>query len=266
VASLVAGGASDADADTLGVAVVALGNPGKATYQYQLSGGAWQNMPAVSESAALLLPASAKVRVVPKLNANGTVNLYLRAWDGSAGVAGGALDLHTRYGGIGTVSAAYSIAKASIAPVNDAPVLNPGNSTTVGYKRGGTAVLIFPSTATLTDVDSNTFAAGRLVLSGLLAGDVISLSGRFSYSGTSVLYTPDGQPPITIGTRNAGGGVGTSLTITFNSQATLDLAQRLLRNLRFSTTGAAGTRSLSVVAYDDQNAASATITRTINVT
>ena len=42
---------------------------------------------------ALLLPGDGRVRFIPKLNFNGTVQLFYRAWDQSAGTVGGALEL-----------------------------------------------------------------------------------------------------------------------------------------------------------------------------
>lgn len=266
VSSLFSGRASDVDGDPLGVAVVALGNPGKGQYQFQLSGGSWTTISSASETSATLLPVDARMRFLPNPDFNGTVSLYFRAWDGTQGSAGNKLDVTNQRGGAGCVSAAYATATYTVSPVNDAPVLAASLANPVGYTHGTAPILFMGANSTVTDVDSPNFRNGQLKVTGIGAGDVIALSGRFYFSGADVLYTPDGQPAVVLGTRNAGGGSGTDLTITFTStQATLDLVTRLIRNLRFSTTGPSGGRSLAVQVSDDQQAWSNTVARTINV-
>jgi acetyl esterase/lipase len=265
VGNLLKGNATDSDGDSLGMAVVSLGSPRQGDYQYRLNGGNWMSMPSVSETSALLLPASASVRFVPKADMNGTVSFYFRAWDGSGGTAGGIVDLTSERGGKGFASSAYAKAICTVTPVDDAPTLTPSLASPIGYTRGQAAVLLLGATTTVRDVDSATFAAGQLQVTGVAAGDVLSLGGRFSFQGTSVLYSPDGQSAIVIGTRNAGGGEGANLTIQFASTATLDLVQRLVRSLQFRTTGATGARSLQVSLSDDQQQVSNVVSCTVSV-
>jgi hypothetical protein len=265
VSNVLAGIALDADGDTLGIAVIGLGSPSKGTYQFQLSGGAWTNIGTVSETSALLLPATALVRFVPNANFNGSVNFLFRAWDGTVGTAGTQQSLAGQYGGFGTVSSAFAKAICTVTSVNDAPVLTPSSSNLLVYQRGKPAVVLMGASATVTDVDSTTFAGGQLKITGIGAQDVVDLSGRFSFNGTSVLYTPDGQAAIVLGTRNAGGGSGVDLTIDLQATATPDMVQRLIRTLTFKSTGAAGTRNLSVTLSDDQQAVSNVVARVVNV-
>jgi ELWxxDGT repeat protein len=267
VSSILQGRASDPNGDALGIAIVGLGNPGKGKYQYSLNAGqTWTTMPStLSETSALLLPPSAKVRFVPNANFNGVVKFWYRAWDQHDGQAGSTFNVVGKQGGAGTVSAAFAVAQETIQAVNDAPVINPGSTSPIGAGHSGVAVLLFPTMATVTDVDSANFNTGKLSVTGVGANDTLRLNGRFSFSGTSVVYKPDGQTGITIGTRNAGGGQGTNLQITLNSSASVELVGRLLRMLSFSTTGSTGTRNLSVSVSDDHGAASNVVARTINV-
>jgi Tol biopolymer transport system component len=265
VASLLSGKVLDVDGDSVGIAVIGLGQPAKGTYQYQLAGGAWTSMGSVSETSALLLPPAARVRFLGGKDYFGTVDLYYRAWDGIVGSAGSKQSFAGQYGGTGSVSAVWEKAVCTVTPVNDAPVLTPSNASPIGYRRGQPSIVLMGGSTLVQDVDSPTFLGGQLTVTGIGLTDVVGISGRFSFSGSDVLYTPDGKPAIVIGTRNAGGGNGTNLTITFESTATLDLVQRLVRSLRFSSTGSAGSRDLQVSLSDDHQELSNVVYRTVSV-
>jgi hypothetical protein len=259
---------ADVDGDSVAIAVIALGNPGRGTYQYSLDNGSnWTVMTSISESNALLLPRTAKIRFLPVKDFNGTVTLYYRGWDQSQGVAGGRLGTNGINGGTGCFSKAFGIASLTVLPVNDAPVIHVQSPAPIGYVRGSASVAIYPSQTTITDVDNTNFGGGQLQLTGLLAGDLVVASGRFSIVGTDVRYTPDGQSPIVIGQRNTNGGQGTNLTITFNANATVDLVQRLIVTLRFSSTGAVGSRNVGVRVSDgNPGLFSNQVFRSVNVT
>jgi hypothetical protein len=266
VSSLVANRPTDVDGETAGVAIVGLGNPAKGQYQFQLAGGAWTTIASASDAGATLLPADARVRFLPNKDFNGSVSLYYRAWDGSQGTAGGTLNLAGSIGGAGCVSSVFVKATCNVAAVNDAPVLQPGLSSPTAYTHGTPPILLMGAATTVTDVDSLNFNGGQLKVAGVAAGDVVTLSGRFSLSGVQVLYTPDGQAPLVLGTRNTEGGNGSDLTIDFTSAAaTQDLVQRLVRSLRFGSAGAAGSRSLAVSLSDDTQTLSNVVSRVINV-
>jgi hypothetical protein len=114
--------ATDIDGNALGVAVV--GTSGLGTWQYLLPGGPWRNFgPAASAAARLLRPTDV-VRFVPRNTFNGVATLTYRAWDQTAGAAGGAANLAapTSVGGATAFSAAT---RAGRVLVNNAPGLNP---------------------------------------------------------------------------------------------------------------------------------------------
>src|SRR5262249_40180602 len=79
---------SDPDVGALkGVALVGADGPG--TWQYSVNGGAtWFSVGNVSETQALLLNTSAKLRFTPALHQTGLATLVYRAWDLTAGVSG----------------------------------------------------------------------------------------------------------------------------------------------------------------------------------
>jgi hypothetical protein len=97
-------------------------------------------------------------------------------------------------------------------------------------------------------------------LLGASGSNRLSFVGRFSLSGNNVRM--DG---MTIGRRNADGGVGTNnLSITFNSAASAADVQLLLRSIRFRTiNGVAGERRLSARLTDGDGGTSETLTRRI---
>jgi acetyl esterase/lipase len=265
VSSLLVGNVVEVDGDPVGIAVVAIGNPGKGTYQYQLAGGTWTDMGPVSETSALLLPGDAKVRIVPKADANGIVNFLFRAWDGTSGTPGNKMSLSGSYGGTGSVSSAFAKAVCTITAVNDAPVLTASSSATLGYTRGTSGVLLLGGLATVQDVDSPRLTGGQLKIAGLTGNDVISVTGRYSISDNSLFFTADSQPSVSLGSVDTAADGGSSFTITFNANATLDLIQRLVRTLKFSTTGTSGPRTLQITLSDDQQAVSNMVTRMVNV-
>ncbi len=104
---------------------------------------------------------------------------------------------------------------------------------------------------TFTDSDGD-FAGGTLSLSGVLAEDRIAVrnqgtgTGQIGLSGTSsVTY---GGVVIGLVT----GGVGTNLTITFNSAATSEAIDALIQNLTYANVSDAptGSRTLSINVTD----------------
>jgi VCBS repeat-containing protein len=266
VGSLISGRASDVDGDALGIAIISVGQPGKGTYQYSVNGGStWLNVDSVSESNALLLSSSAKVRFLPNADFNGTVDLYFRAWDGTQGAEGTKLNLSGKIGSPGTASVVFDKATCTVTPVNDAPQFTPQSYGPIGYVRGQAAgPAVFPD-ITVKDVDNTDFRRGVLQVTGLQSGDAISASGRFSFAGQFVLYTPDNQAAIQLGTRSGGAGSDLTITLSDNANPSQDLVQRLIRSFRFTSTGNAGARNLSLTLTDTAGDASNSVTRTVNV-
>ncbi len=157
--------------------------------------------------------------------------------------------------------------RISVTSVNDAPVLAIASNAAVNYTLNSATAVAVAGAATVQDSDSANFAGGKLTANftqGASSSNRLLLSGRFSFSSNNVLL--DGT--TVIGTRNANGGVGTNLVITFNNAATPTVAQLLVRSLRFRTVnGATGQRRLSLTIGDGDSASgvSSTLVRTINV-
>ena len=110
VSTLLAGQASDAQGDPLGIAVTAVNNGNSnGTWQYQLAGGTgWTGVGNVSNTAELLLPGNALVRFVPAADWKGTAGITFRAWDQTSGTAGSLVTVANTGG-----STAYSATTAT---------------------------------------------------------------------------------------------------------------------------------------------------------
>ena len=132
-----AGTASDVDGDSLGIAVTAVSNS-NGVWQYSLNGTTWTDIPTLSTTAALLLRPTDKVRFVPNADYNGTVTggLTFKAWDQTAGTAGGTGD--TTAGGGNGANSQFSASSASAGiTVNAGPTVvgidrASGDRTTAG--------------------------------------------------------------------------------------------------------------------------------------
>ncbi|WP_462158959.1 Ig-like domain-containing protein [Pseudoalteromonas sp. GB56] len=155
---------------------------------------------------------------------------------------------------------------------NTDPVISIDN-TVLGFTEG-TGVTQIDSAATLSDSDGDADWNGGTLVAQITANneaaDQLSIPdnvvGTINTSGTSLL-----NGGTTIGTLSASEGTvtnGTSLTITFNANATNALVQQTLRAIHYNnTSNTPGTSNRTVtVTATDKNAASAIDTRTISVT
>ena len=121
----------------------------------------------------------------------------------------------------------------NVAPVNDAPSLT-GFTPVITFAENtvnATPQLLDPSVV-FADGEDN-FNGGSLTLSGLLAEDRASVrnegtgAGQIGLSGISVTYGG-----VVIGT--LAGGSGTTLTISFNADATSEAIDALIQNLTYA--------------------------------
>ncbi len=225
VASFV--GASIIDADSgavLGIAITATAN-GNGAWQYSLDGGTnWNAVGAVSNSSALLLRGSDRVRFVPDgLNAT-TASLGYRAWDQTSGSAGSLADAGSN-GGTTAFSTAADSASLTVAAVNDAPVLSNGATVTLTAGSANTptapaSVASLLSAAGWADVDAG---AER----GIAVTDTVG-NGTWQYATDGATWTDFG----TVSGRQA-------LLLTDTTQ---------LRYIAAGSTGA--TASISFLAWD----------------
>jgi len=166
------------------------------------------------------------------------------------------VDGYTDYASLG----AYSITGV-INGLDHSPVLaGIGGSQT--YTNNSNVALAFAGAATVTDDDSPNFQGGKLTVSisgGVDASNrIIISSGTFTRSGLNIL-----MGSVTIGTLNGQGGTGlTDFIVTFTVDATPDIAQQLIRALRFRTLGNSNltTRHIAVKITDGDSGTSDTLT------
>src|SRR5262249_47600310 len=188
VSSLIAGQVDEVDSGaSYGIAVVGVDNT-DGTWQYSTDGGQnWAGFGSVSDNSARLLAADAntRVRFVPNPDWNGTVDngLTFRAWDQTAGSAGGTADTSTNGGATAISSPTASAGITNVDAVNDAPVLSGTNNLpSINENTPGNGTLISSLLAgQVTDADAGS-------LSGIAVTAVDNTHGTWQYSnngGTS---------------------------------------------------------------------------------
>ncbi len=155
VASIIASAGGDRitdyNVDPEGIALTGIDTT-HGSWQYSIDGGAtWHTVGAVGEDHALLLRSTDLLRFRPHADWNGTVaaGVAFRAWDQSAGSAGGFSDVTTN-GGQTAFSTASETASIAVNAVNDAPVLDSS------------------SPLHLTDLDEDAVGNGGMTVADLL--------------------------------------------------------------------------------------------------
>lgn len=123
ISDLIAGRTADVDGPAPdGIALVGA-DTAHGNWQYSRDGGAsWTTLDSVSDTHALLLAGTDRIRLVADADWNGTLNdaLALRVWDRSDGSAGSYVDTSS-----GTfVSLATRSARLMVSAVNDAPTVD----------------------------------------------------------------------------------------------------------------------------------------------
>src|SRR6185436_862991 len=123
VATLVGNaGITDIDPSPLsGIAITAVSGAG--TWEYSTNGTTYLAMGAVTGTSARLLASTAFVRYTPAASETDNATLTYQAWDQTSGSNGGLASAAVN-GGITAFSTASSVATHTVAPVNDAPVMN----------------------------------------------------------------------------------------------------------------------------------------------
>src|SRR5205807_10288592 len=93
VSTLISGQVADVDSGALsGIAITSLSS-GTGTWQYSTNGGTtWTNVGAVSDTSALLVRSSDRLRFVPDAQNGTTASVTFRAWDQTSGTAGTKVD------------------------------------------------------------------------------------------------------------------------------------------------------------------------------
>jgi cyclophilin family peptidyl-prolyl cis-trans isomerase len=116
-------GITDADSDAVVGGIAIVGITGAGTWEYSIDGAPYAAITAVSESAALLLPATAKLRYTPTSAASQeSPTITYHAWDTTFGDAEQTIDLTGVNATGGTTAFSIATDTASLI-VNDAPIL-----------------------------------------------------------------------------------------------------------------------------------------------
>jgi hypothetical protein len=130
--------ATDADKNALGLALTGASGPG--VWQYELSGGVWQNVPAtLSDASVLLLPSTAMLRFDPTLDHSGIASLSWDAWDGTQGTAGQQGFALNGAGGATAFSSTSASATLTVLPSQRPPAWNSSSGATLTPVLPGTS-------------------------------------------------------------------------------------------------------------------------------
>lgn len=151
---------TDVDRDALeGMAIIeAVSTNG--IWQYSLTAGAsWLTFPTVSNTSAILLNETSRVRFVPAPGYSGSATFVFRAWDQSAGRENGQTGIDVSINGGATAFSAQSETVAvEVLPINDLALIDlngpeEGVDFSPQFFEGGAAVGLADSDATLSDAD-----------------------------------------------------------------------------------------------------------------
>jgi hypothetical protein len=178
----------DIEGANVGIAVA--GVTGAGNWQYSLNGQTWNNLGAVTTSAARLLTGNDLIRFVPQTNFHGGATISAYAWDQSSGSNGGTANLTTINSIFGLFlppsssptggSTAFSIGTLTATlEVNTAPTLTSSSGPTLANTAEGV-----PSTRVAVSA-LYTGAGGSDVDTGALRGVALvgtSGSGTWQYS------------------------------------------------------------------------------------
>ncbi|HHY74365.1 MAG TPA: hypothetical protein GX497_14305 [Bacillus bacterium] len=142
---------SDQDSGALkGIAVTGVTGNGK----WQYFDTTWKDISSVSDSSALLLKDTDKIKYIPDSKNGETATLTFRAWDQTYGSVYSKVNATTN-GGSTAFSTAVGTASLTVNDVNDAPKLISGPYTfTPVTKNATSAEVTVASIATMSDVDN----------------------------------------------------------------------------------------------------------------
>ncbi|MDB9526378.1 Ig-like domain-containing protein, partial [Oscillatoria sp. CS-180] len=229
------------------------------------TGSGWVPVPTsgLSDTSALVIPATAELRFVPVADYNGTPGqLTVRLSDGNGFSPGSAVDISSGINTPGGWSADTTNLVTTVNPVNDTPDIAGTAGTT--FEEGDSAKLVATGIS-VSDVDAPHFNGGSLAiaLDGYQPGDTLAInnqgtgSGEIGISGTNVTYEG-----VVIGTVT--GGTDSDLVINFTSTAATPTAvEALVEQLTYFTNsdnptdfGNDPTRDLTITLNDGGNTGS----------
>jgi len=199
VSDLLGASVTDVDAGAVeGIAVTAL-DPGNGAWEFSTNDGTtWTPVGAVSETNALLLRDTDRIRFVPDAQNADAASFTFRAWDRTAGTPGTQADTSTS-GGTTPFSTATDTASVAVTDVNDAPGLGnallPSVSENATDPAGATVSSLFA--VAFSDVDAGASLAGVAVVGN--GGDPAA-QGEWQYSSDG------GATWLAVGPVEDGGG------------------------------------------------------------
>ncbi len=219
---------TDVDAGAVqGLAVIAVDNT-NGTWQFSIDNGTnWAPFGAPNSLTARLLAANAttRVRFLPNLNFNGTVDpgLTFRAWDQTSGTNGNTADVSI-VGGTTAFSIATETASITVNPVNDAPTADSQSTATNEDT---------PLPVTLTGSDVET-PSGSLIFNI----SVPPTHGTLSGTGANRTYTPNlnynGPDSFKFTVTDTGDGSSPALT---SAEATVSITVNAVNDAPSFTKG-----------------------------
>ena len=153
IATILDRSVSDQDGDPEGIAIFNADQT-NGIFQYQLENTTeWVDVGDVSDSSALLLDASTRIRFVPAPDYNGDATISFRAWDQTIGAEGEKIATAGNFGGTNSLSTGRDTAIITVNSVNDAPA---GRDHIISLPEDG-AVVLTGSVFRFSDTDSDGF-------------------------------------------------------------------------------------------------------------
>ena len=182
VSSFIGASISDVDAGAVkGIAITGLSST-NGSWQYSIDGGTtWIAVGAVSNSTALLLDASDKIRFLPDGNNGGSDSITYRAWDETAGSHGTTADTSAN-GGTTAFSTATDTAHLTVASVNDAPVLTPISPTLTAITEDQTSNVSDPGQTVSSFIGASIRDVDAGAVKGIAITGLSSTNGSWQYS------------------------------------------------------------------------------------
>ena len=194
VSDLIGSAITDADAGAAeGIAIHAL-SATNGHLEFSVDDGqTWIDVGTVSNSSALLLRDTDRIRFVPNGNNEGSAGIVYWAWDQTTGVAGTRVDATVR-GGSTAFSTDAELATVSASGVNDAPVITSNG----GGETAGTAVsenTTYVTTVAATDVDVPVQTLTYSIVGGGDAGKftIDGATGALSFAVAPSYESPQGS-------------------------------------------------------------------------
>jgi hypothetical protein len=213
VSTLIAGQVSDSDVNALsGIAVTGL-NSNNGTWQYSTNGGTtWSNVGAVTNTSALLLRPTDRLRFVPDGVHATTPSVTFRAWDQTSGSPGSYADTSVN-GGTSAFSSATATATLNVGGILSGTVFEDAGygggagrslAASGGIGIGGARVELYDSNGNLIGV-TTTAVDGAYAFTGLAAGNYTVRVVDSSVASARLGYTAGLLPVQTYRTSATGG-------------------------------------------------------------